>query len=119
VGSATGIAGSAQKSYRTRAPDRFITLNAVAAGGAVWTPGSTRAFRLVRLVLFCGTAGTIVLTDGNGGTTLVVAPVAANAPLTLDFGPAGLPSIAGNATPLWYASGGPGAVSGMLIGTEE
>lgn len=110
---------------RTRAPGKFIPLNAVAinAETTIWTPASGRKFRLMGYQLTAlGAAGNVVLKDNTAGASLpIVLPFGAiGANLSVAYPGMGNGILSAAANNVLTATGAASqTLSGYLLGTEE
>lgn len=104
---------------RVRTPKVFKSLNgvAIATESAIWTPTSGKKFRLMGLLLAVSVAGSVILKDNTGGSTIIVVPGLAATPVILNFGNGILSSAADQV----LTATGPAlsVLSGIVFGTEE
>jgi len=126
-GSATGRAilsaielfnGSTWDRWRVSTTFKVVALSADTAEATIWTPTSSKKFRLIRAVLTASAQTILTFKDNTGGSTIAVVELAANVPFTLDLGPNGILSAAANNV-LTVTRGTSAILNGTLEGCEE
>lgn len=125
TGAAAGI-GVTQSAYiggsaydRIRTPNVFKpqTALSVASEATWWTPASGKKFRLMGGILTGSVAGDYIIRDNTAGSTILVIPALAGAPVSFALGNG---ILSGTADNVLTVDGPPASTaSGTLFGTEE
>jgi hypothetical protein len=104
---------------RARTPNVFkvVALGAGTSEATIWTPTSSKKFRLTGFVLTVGAASTMTFKDNTAGTTIFAARGAQDQPVRVDLGNGILSAAANNV--LTVTRGTSATLDGVVWGNEE
>ena len=103
-----------------RVPTIFktVSLSAATAETTIWTPATSKKFRLMGFILTVGAASTLTFKDNTAGTTIFIARGTTDQPIVVPYMGNGILSAAANNV-LTVTRGTSATLDGVVWGTEE